>query len=194
MSKPKERSWAFVFFMLVILGGAAYLLRDVWTPYVDRLTHPAQTTVQTPGDTGMTISLREEKAAELLSPYLENSLQASLQTLTFRNNRITVGVDLNVSRLIDETVAKAMPELAMVKAVLPAKAAVSMEFTPSVANGALSITPNACKIGGYSIPVALVPNEVIEALNDMIEDQIASYGVNISSISAINGVLTIAIA
>ena len=196
MGKPKDRSWAFVFFVLVVLGGAVYLSRGYWKPLVGKWVKPADsTTVLTPpAGTGITVSLGEQKAAEFLGPYLEETLQARLETLTFRESKINVAVVLNVSRLIDETVAKAMPELAMVKAVLPAEASVAMEFTPTVKDGSPYILPNACKIGGYSIPVGLVPMEVIDALNRMIENQISSYGVNITSIAANNGILTITIA
>ena len=189
MSKSGPRAGAFVFFMVVILAGSAFLLRGFWLP--PEKTPPESTTLPADGS-NVTISLSEEKAKELLAPYLAGQTEIELASLRFANGHVAVDANVDVEWFISETVAKAMPELAMVKDVLPKQADVSMEFTPSLRENKVFVQPVSCRIGSYVIPVGLIPARLIVSFNDMLQEQINRHNVNITSVSAENGVLTVA--
>ena len=130
-------------------------------------------------------------ANELLQSFLPSDFPVANTSLRFSEKGIGVSGDADTAKIIDLTVEKSYPELAAVKSLLPAQVSFSAVFSAGMEDGTLKITPKSFSLGGYSIPLGLLPKALKSAIGDLITSQIEKTGFTVTGISLQAGQATI---
>jgi len=145
MEKQRKRiSKAFIFFLLVIFAGIAYLFRGY---YLDKLKMLIN--ISGLGTAEITFTVTEAKATEILSDILKEESSFKNLSVTFQNGKIAVFGDISVRKIITESVTSNYPELSSVVQLLPEVASASVWVEVDVDNGNIKLSPDGFEINGW---------------------------------------------
>ena len=189
MEKQRKRiSKAFIFFLLVIFAGIAYLFRGY---YLDKLKMLIN--ISGLGTAEITFTVTEAKATEILSDILKEESSFKNLSVTFQNGKIAVFGDISVRKIITESVTSNYPELSSVVQLLPEVASASVWVEVDVDNGNIRLSPDGFELNGWKIPLGLLPKSYKEAIGEMIikATDVNSIGLEFLRVSSQNGKLTV---
>ena len=173
----------FFFFYLVIIAGLWILVRPALR---QRIAQP-----NSPQPSSISITLTDTKANELLQTYLPDELPARDVRIAFSLDGITLSGTVNPSAVIDQQVESRCPELVVVRRLLPDSVCLSARFSVATDNGSLSIQPAAFSLGGYAIPLGLLPQSLKSAVGNLLAEQVQKSGFTLTGVELSAGQITV---
>ena len=182
--RKKSSNALFLFFCLIIVAGTFVLARSF-------LKRAPVENEGPPGESALSVTITDSMANELLSSFLPTDFPVDNTSLRFTEKGIHVSGEADTAKIIDLTVEKNYPELAAVKSLLPARVAFSATFSAAMEDGALNVAPQSFSLGGYSIPLGLLPKALKSAVGELIASQIEKTGFTVTGVSLQAGQVTV---
>ncbi|MGN1451034.1 MAG: hypothetical protein ACI4XQ_02950 [Eubacteriales bacterium] len=178
----------------VILAGAAYFAYPFVSGMIEERRRGEILASSSGADTEgeIVITITEGKAEELLNAALGDGFPVTDIEVGFGDGLIVLSGTASRDALLTEELLSEHPNLYAAKLFVPESAKVGISFTASAENSEIKITPESFTLGGYMLPLGFIPEEVRNALGDIIAKKYIPEGISVVGVTVGEGILTVA--